>query len=110
MSGRRVVQEREQVEPVAALVEVEVGDEHRRLVPRRLHEDPAVGVGDERRAVERERPLGADAVDGDHERAVGDPVADDHLLPQRLGVELGVVGLGADRGRVDDAPRRPPSE
>ena len=28
-------------------------------------------------------------------------VADDHLLPQRLGVEAGMVGLRADRGRVD---------
>ena len=46
--------------------------------------------------------LGADAVDGDHEDAVGDAVADDHLLPERLGVEVGVVGLGADRGRVDE--------
>ncbi len=43
----------------------------------------------------------ADAVDRDHERPVRDPVADDHLLPQRLGVELGVVGLGADRRRID---------
>ena len=44
----------------------------------------------------------ADAVDRDHEDAVGDPVADDHLLPERLGVEPGVVGLGADRRRVDE--------
>ena len=32
--------------------------------------------------------------------AFASPLADDHLLPQRLGVELRVVGLGADRGRV----------
>ena len=41
-------EEREQLEPVAALREVEVGDEHRRLVARGLHEDAAVRVGDER--------------------------------------------------------------
>ena len=28
------------------------------------------------------------------------PLPDDDVLPQRLGVEVGVVGLGADRGRV----------
>ena len=48
-----------------------------------------------------QRRLLADAVHGDHEGAVGDPVGDDHPLPERLGVEVGVVGLGADRGRVD---------
>ena len=96
------LQEREQLQPVAALVEVEVGDEDGGLVARGLDEDAAVGVGDERGAVEGERRLVADAVDGDHEDAVGDPVGDDHLLPQRLGVEVGVVGLGADRGRVDE--------
>ena len=30
------------------------------------------------------------------------PLRADHLLPERLGVEVGMVGLGADRGRVDD--------
>ena len=30
------------------------------------------------------------------------PLPRDHLLPERLGVEAGMVGLGADRGRVDD--------
>ena len=29
------------------------------------------------------------------------PLPDDDLLPQRLGVEVGVVGLGADGGGVD---------
>ena len=72
----------------------------------RLHQDPSVGVADERRAVERDgraraQVLGADAVDGDHEGAVGDALADDHRVPQRLGVEAGVVGLGADGRGVD---------
>ena len=66
----------------------------------------AVRVGDERGAVEGDGALGAEAVGHDHEQAVGDAVADDDLLPQRLGVEVGVVGLGADRGRVARAPRR----
>ena len=30
------------------------------------------------------------------------PLATITLLPQRLGVEVGVVGLGADRRRVDE--------
>ena len=55
-------QEREEVEPVAALVEVEVGDEHRGFVTRRLHEHPPVRIADERAAVERDRAFGADAV------------------------------------------------
>ena len=54
------------------------------------------------RAVEGDEALGAVAVGHDHEQAVGDAVADDDLLPQRLGVEVGVVGLGADGGRVDE--------
>jgi hypothetical protein len=37
-------QEREQLEPVAALVEVEVGDQHGRLVARGLHELAPVRV------------------------------------------------------------------
>ncbi len=37
-------EEREQLEPVAALIEVEVGDEHGGLVARGLDEDPSVGV------------------------------------------------------------------
>ena len=45
-------QEREERQPVAALVEVEVGHEHGGLVARRLHELAPVGVGDERGAVE----------------------------------------------------------
>ena len=49
-------QEGEELEPVAALREVEVGDEHRGFVARRLDEDPAVGVGDEGGAVEVQRP------------------------------------------------------
>ena len=77
-------EEREELQPVAPLVEVEVGHQHRRLVAWRLHEDATVRVGDERRAVEGERRLVADAVDGDHERGVGDPVGHDDLLPQRL--------------------------
>ena len=48
-------QEREQRQPVAALVEVEVGDQHGGLVARRLHELAPVGVGDERGAVEGQR-------------------------------------------------------
>ena len=60
------------------------------------------GIADERRAVERDRALGADAVRHDHERAVRDAVGADHLLPERLGVEVGMVGLGADRGGVHD--------
>ena len=75
MSGRRVREEREQGEPVAPLVEIEIGDEHRGLVARCLHQHAPVRVADERRAVERDRPLGADAVRHDHERAVRDPVA-----------------------------------
>ena len=61
-----------------------------------------VRIADERAAVERDGTLGADAVGHHHERAVGDPVGADHLLPERLGVELRVVGLGADRGGIDD--------
>ena len=95
-------EEREQLEPVAALVEIEVGDEHRGLGARRLHEHAAVRIADERRAVERHRALGADAVGHDHEGAVRDAVGADHLLPQRLGVEVGMIGLGADRGGVHD--------
>ena len=75
MSGRAGPEEREEREPVAAGVEIEVGDEHRGLVAWRLHEHPAVRVADERRAVEAQRRLVADAVDRDHERAVGDAVA-----------------------------------
>ena len=55
-------EEREERQPVAALVEVEIGDEHGGLVARRLHEHAPVGVADERGAVERQRRLGADAV------------------------------------------------
>src|SRR5580704_5034725 len=90
-------QEGKQLEPVAALVEVEVGDEHSWLVARCLHEHASVGIADEGGPVEAQRRLLADAVDGDHEHAVGDRVADDHLLPQGLRVELGMVRLGADR-------------
>ena len=85
-----------------ALVEVEVGDDHGRLVARRLHELAPVRIADERGAVEAQRRLAADAVDRDHEYAVGDRVADDHLLPQRLRVELRMLGLGTDRGRVHE--------
>ena len=45
-------QEREQLEPISALVEVEVGHQHGGLVARRLDQHPAVGVGDEARSVE----------------------------------------------------------
>ena len=33
-------EEREELEPVAALIEIEIGDEHRGLVARRLHAAP----------------------------------------------------------------------
>ena len=45
-------QEREEVEPVPPLREIEVGHQDAGLVARSLYEDPAVGVGDERAAVE----------------------------------------------------------
>ena len=41
------------------------------------------------------------AVDGDHEGPVCDAVGDDHSLPERLGVEVGMIGLRPDGRRVD---------
>ena len=58
-SGRRVASNGNRCEPVAAGVEVEVGDQHRGFVVRRLHENPSVRIADERRAVERQRALHA---------------------------------------------------
>src|SRR3954451_8918273 len=94
--------EGEQLEPVAALVQVQVGDDHGGLGAWRDDQLAPVRVGDERGAIEGERRLLADAIHGDHEDAVGNPVADDDLLPERLRVEVGVVGFRADRGRVDE--------
>ena len=45
------------------------------------------------RPVEGDQPLGAVAVGHHDEQPVGDGVPDDGVLPQRLGVEVGVVGL-----------------
>src|SRR5919197_1449654 len=91
-------QQREEIQPVAALGEIQVGDEHAGLVTRSLHEHSPVRVGDERRAVERVARravrfhLGAGAVRYHHEQPIRDAVADDHLLPERLRVEIRVVG------------------
>ncbi len=60
------------------------------------------GSENEGASVEGQRRLLSEAVDGDHEGAVGDSVSDDDLLPERLGVEVGVIGLGADRGWIDE--------
>ena len=95
-------EEREQLEPVTTLGQVEVGHEGGRLVARRLYEHPAVGVGDERGAVEGDEPLRAVAVGDDDEESVGDRVPDDRVLPERLGVEVGVVRLRADGRRVHE--------
>ncbi len=59
--------------------------------------------GDARRpavAARRLHGLRTDAVHRDHERPVGDPVAHDDLLPERLGVEVGMGGLRSDGGRI----------
>ena len=56
-----------------------------------LHEHATVGIADERRAVELHTTFVADPVDHDHERPVRDAVGRDHLLPQWLGVEVGMV-------------------
>jgi hypothetical protein len=50
--GAARVQEREEGQPVRALVQVERGHQYGVALARRLGEDPAVRVGDERRAVE----------------------------------------------------------
>src|SRR5437667_13424 len=47
----------------------------------------------------------AGAVGHHHEQTVRDAVADDHLLPQRLGVEVRVIWFGPDRRRVDEDVR-----
>ena len=60
-------------------------------------------IGRQRASPSRQgQRLGADAVHGHHEGAVGDALAHDHLLPQRLGIERRMVGLGADGGGVDE--------
>ena len=41
--------------------------------------------------------LGTNAVDRNHERGVGDAIAHDDVLPQRLGVEVRMMGLTSNR-------------
>src|ERR1700722_1436002 len=83
-------------QPVASLVEIEIGNEARGPITRRLDEHATVRIADERRAVKRDRALGTDAVGNDHERTVGAAVGPVHLLPDRTGGETGVI-----RGRTD---------
>jgi len=66
-------QERKQREPVLPLLEIESATS---TAARPAAPGPAcgIGVGDERRTVEGKGVFGADPVDGNHERAVGDPV------------------------------------
>ena len=59
---------------VAPLVEVKIGEQQCRLVARSLDELTAVGVGDERRAVEGEFPFGSDPVGG----------GDGHVVAHRM--------------------------
>jgi hypothetical protein len=45
--------------------------------------------------------LGADPVGGDHGHDVRHRMADHRAAPQAAGVEIGIVRLGADRGREE---------
>ncbi len=103
----------EQTPPVALgaqLVEVERGADHRLARAVGLGDLGARGVGDERRAVERDlgrrADLVADAVGGDQRHQVGAGVALHHPLPVAARVPGRIGRLAADRRGVAAAPRR----
>ena len=56
-------------------------------------------------AIEALAVFGADAVGGDHRHDVGHRVAHHRAAPQGRRVEIGVVRLGADRGRIEQELR-----
>ena len=58
-------------------------------------------VGDEAVAVELLAVLGADPVGGDHRHAVRHRMALHRAAPHPAGVEVRVVGFGADRGGIE---------
>ena len=72
-------QKREQIEPVAALVEVEVGNQYFVTFSLGFGEDSSIGVTNERSSVERDCSLIAPAVRHHHEGSVGDAIADNYL-------------------------------
>ena len=96
-------QEREQLQPVAALIEVEVGHQHSRPVAGRLDQDAAVRIGDERQAVEPKRRLVTDPVHRHHECAVRNPVADcpeQHIAPRPASASTPASGTAKPAGII----------
>jgi hypothetical protein len=81
--------------------EVEGRDEHAGFLRAEFRQNVAALVANEAVAVEALAVLGAYAVGGDNWNDVRDRVADHRPTPQARGVEVGIVRLCPDCGRVE---------
>ena len=103
--GTPVAEETPRVAVAPTGVEVERRHQHRLVVAARLGHLGAGGVGDERRPVERDlgrlAGLVPDPVGRHQGREVGPGVSLHHPLPVAAGVPVGIRGLAADGGRVE---------
>ena len=67
----------------------------------RFRHEVAPFVADEAVAIECLALFLADAVGRDHGHAVGHRMADHRAAPHAAGVEVRIIGFGADRGRIE---------
>ena len=85
----------------AHLVEIDDGSDHAFFGAIEFGNLLAAVIGDERRAVENLTRLVTDPIGRNHRHDVGHRVADHSPLPQVFSVELGIVGLRADGGGIE---------
>ena len=92
----------EQRQPVVSLPEINFCHQRNGLVPGGFHQHPPEGIDDAARAVKVEESLRAKAVGQGNKESVGRRVTGHNPPQQWCGVEIRVVGFGADGGGVTE--------